>query len=133
MKYLNSRVHGIIDYVLDFVFLIAPTVLGLSSTATTLCYTIAALHFLTSLCTKYEYSLFKIIPFPVHGAIEFVASIALVAMPWIADFSGFTVDRNFFVLTGIAVFAVWMTTNYGQLTSVKVLRTPVQDTFRKAS
>ncbi len=133
MKYLNSRVHGLIDYALDFVLLIAPTVLGLSSTATTICYTVAALHFLTSVCTRYEYSLFKLIPFPVHGAIEFVASIALAAMPWIADFSGYVVDRNFFVLTGVALFAVWLTTNYGSLRSVNILKATDDMTFRKAS
>ena len=129
MKMLNSKVHGVIDYVVDIVFLLAPTVLGLSPLATTICYTVAGVHFLTSLCTQYELSLVKLIPFPVHGGIEFGAAIALVLMPWLAGISEEIYARNFFIASGVAIFGVWLTTDYHSTSKVGV--TTRFDEFRR--
>jgi len=112
MKIINSKIHGVIDYAFDVLFMAAPTLFGLSPTATAICYVVALGHFLTSLCTQYELSLFKLIPFPVHGGLELVASIAFVAMPWIAGIGEEVAARNFFIAAGAVLFGVWLTTDY---------------------
>ena len=54
----------------------------------------------------------KIVPLPLHGAIEFVVSIALVGLPWILKFAQDATARNFYVGAGVVIFAVWLVTDY---------------------
>jgi hypothetical protein len=132
MKIINSRTHGVIDYVFDVVFLLAPSVFGFSAVASTLCYVVAGIHFLTSICTQYELSLVKLIPFPVHGGIEFAAAIILALMPWLAEFATEDAARNFFVASGVALFGVWLTTNYRSTRTTGVLEKNDTLPFQKA-
>lgn len=59
-----------------------------------------------------ELGVVKLIPFTVHGAIEFVIAIALVAMPWLLGFANQPAARNFYVGSGVVVFIVWLITDY---------------------
>lgn len=112
MKLLSPLVHGILDYAVVLAFLLAPKVFSFADTPATICYVIAALHAVLSLCTAYPLGALKRIPFPAHGSVEVVASIALVLMPWLARFDGHTDARNFFLASGIVLFVVWLTTQY---------------------
>jgi hypothetical protein len=65
-----------------------------------------------SLLTAYPLGAAKIIPFTVHGSIEAATSVLLVIAPFLFGFSDIPSARNFFIIGGIALFAVWLTTNY---------------------
>ncbi|HEX8825309.1 MAG TPA: hypothetical protein VF794_35675, partial [Archangium sp.] len=54
----------------------------------------------------------KLIPFTIHGSIEAVTSVALVVLPFLLGFADVVRARNFFIVSGIALFAVWFVTNY---------------------
>jgi len=86
MKILNPRVHGYLDYVLVALFLLAPTLFGLSSVPSIISYALAGIHFTETVLTAFPLGLVSLLPFTVHGAIEFLISFVLIAMPWIAGF-----------------------------------------------
>jgi hypothetical protein len=113
MKILNSTVHGILDYIVVVAFAVAPTVLGLSGLAAAISYILAVVHLLLTLVTAFPLGVVKMVPLPLHGAIEFVVSIALVLLPWILGFAPATAARRFYVGAGVLIFAVWLITDYG--------------------
>jgi hypothetical protein len=112
MKILNSNIHGILDYAVVVAFAIAPAVLGLGGLPAIISYALAAIHLLLTLVTAFPLGAVKIVPLRVHGAIEFVVSIALLALPWLLNFASDMTARNFYVGAGILIFAVWLITDY---------------------
>ena len=112
MKILNPRVHGYLDYVLVALFLLAPTLFGMSSVPSIISYALAGIHLTQTILTAFPLGLVSLIPFTVHGAVEFLVSFVLIALPWIAGFASETAARNFFIGAGILIFVVWLTTDY---------------------
>jgi hypothetical protein len=113
MKRLSPRTHGYIDYVFVILLMLAPLPFRLSGTSALLCYLIAGTHLVVSLLTDYPLAISKRIPFHVHGAIEFSLGVGLFAAPWLFGFSHASIARNFFVISGLALIVVFLTTNYG--------------------
>jgi hypothetical protein len=109
---LNPRAHGYIDYLAVAALLLAPTLFNFSGLPAALCYVLAVVQGGMSLLTAYPLGAAKVIPFPLHGAIEAVTSVALVIAPFLLGFSDISAARNFFIVGGIALFLVWLTTNY---------------------
>lgn len=112
MKFLGPRAHGVLDYIIVVTFLLAPALFGFYGLPATLCYVLAAAHLLLSLLTDYPLGAAKIIPFTMHGALEFVIALALVAFPWLLGFSQMPGATSFFVVSGIVVFFIWLVTDY---------------------
>lgn len=109
---LQAKPHGVIDYVVDAAFVLAPSLFGFSPAAATLSYVVAGVHFLMNIFTRYPMGLVKVIPFPVHGTVELIASIALLIAPNLFGFADDVSATWFYRLSGIAVFGVWALTNY---------------------
>lgn len=109
---LSPRIHGYIDYLAVGMLLLAPTLFNFSGLPAALCYALAVIQGGMSLLTAYPLGAAKIIPFPVHGTIEAITSVALVVVPFLLGFSEIRSARNFFIGSGIALFLVWLTTNY---------------------
>ena len=68
---------------------------------------------LVSMSTRYPLGVFKILPFTVHSAGDYLAAVLLVAAPFALSFDGS--DRGlsiFYVAAGLAVLAVSLVTNY---------------------
>jgi hypothetical protein len=112
MKIFNPKVHGMLDYIVVVALALAPTVLGFSGLPATISHLLAAIHLLLTLTTAFPPGVIGIVPLPLHGAIEFVVSIALIALPWILKFAPDTVARNFYLGAGALIFAVWLVTDY---------------------
>lgn len=113
MKVLSPQAHGYIDYALVALFVLAPTLFGFGGIAATLAYALAAIHLVMTLCTAFPLGVVKLIPFPVHGAIELAVAVGLAIVPWLLGFQDVSSARNFYVVSGIAVLGVWLVTNYG--------------------
>lgn len=112
-KTLMPKPHGYIDYLVDVLYVLAPSLFGFSGVAATLCYVVAGVHFVMNLITRYPMGVVKLIPFPVHGAVELVASIALMAAPYLFGFNNTDVAGTwFFRITGLAILGVWALTDY---------------------
>ena len=112
MRILSPRVHGVLDYAIVALLLLAPALFGFAGVAATICYALAIVQLGMSLLTNYPLSIAKLVPFPVHGAIELATSIGLLAMPWIFGFHTVDAARNFFVVGAIGLGLVWLVTNY---------------------
>jgi hypothetical protein len=96
-------------------FFLAPALFGFSQAAAGAARAVAWAYLGLVLLTAYPLGLIKWIPFTVHGGIELITSVALLALPWLAGFSEDSAGRNFFVSSGFALFAVWLMTDYKAL------------------
>ncbi len=114
MKLLSPRIHGIFDYATAATFAVAPMLfmLGHSRVPIVACHVMAGTLLVVSLLTRYPLGALRIIPFPVHGMIEVVSSVGLVALPWLGGFADQPVARTFFVAAGLSVFTLWLVTDY---------------------
>ena len=111
-KVIKPEVHGILDYGLAFMFLLAPSLFNFPDNAATLSYVVGVAYLGTSLITRYPLGVFKLIPFPTHGVIETMMAIAWIASPWLFAFAGHDAARNFFVIAGIGLLGVVALTDY---------------------
>jgi uncharacterized membrane protein YhaH (DUF805 family) len=112
MKPINSRLHGILDYLTVVVFALAPSVLGLTGAAAGLSYALAVVHLLVTLATDFELGVARLLPARWHGWIELVVGPVLVVVPWLLGFSDDATERTFFVAAGVVILVVWALTAY---------------------
>ncbi len=112
MRILSPRVHGYVDYAVAALFLLAPSLFGFGGLPETLCYILGITHAAMTLLTAFPMGAAKLIPFPVHGALEAAVGVGLLAAPWLFNFDEVPAARNFYVVTGVAVALVWLVTDY---------------------
>jgi hypothetical protein len=62
--------------------------------------------------TAYPLGPVKVIPFTVHGGVELVTAIFFVLSAWLLRFAEVAPARNFFLVAGVVLGAVWITTDY---------------------
>ena len=86
---IPTRVHGIIDYIVAVILIIAPYLLGFAdgTPAQWVPTVIGIATIVVSLLTRYELGAVKLIPMLGHLSIDGVAGIVLLASPWIFGFA----------------------------------------------
>ncbi len=109
---INSKLHGIIDYLVVIFLLVAPSIFHLENTTALYTYILAGIHFTLTICTNFEYGLVRFIPFKTHGYVELAVSIALVGLAFYLGGLDGDSSRNFYIGFAIAVFVVWALTDY---------------------
>jgi hypothetical protein len=89
MRFINTFIHGVEDYLLAALLIAAPYLLGFAdgSSAQYVPQAIGVMIFLTSIFTRYELGLVRIIPMPIHLMLDAGAAILLAASPWLFGFS----------------------------------------------
>jgi hypothetical protein len=112
MKFISPKIHAWLDIGVAIVLFLAPSVLRMTSVASNICYILGVAYVAIIVFTAYPFGVVKALPFTVHGTIELVLAPFLVAMPWLARFSQDMHARVFFVVAGLALFLVWLTTDY---------------------
>lgn len=112
---LSPRVHGYLDYATVLLFVLAPSVLGLVGLAATLSYVLAAVHLLMTLVTAFPMGMTSLVPFKLHGTVELVVGVVLVALAFLL-FEG--TARGFYLVMGLVILAVWAATDYVGRTTV---------------
>lgn len=112
MKVISPRVHGYLDFLTVFIFLLAPTLLELGELAAMLAYGLAVVHLIVTLASDFPFGMVKLIPFNIHGWIERMVGPLLIAIPFILNFSDQEVARNFYIVMGVIIIIVGMLTNY---------------------
>jgi hypothetical protein len=119
VKILNPRTHGYLDYVTVILFLVAPTVLGLTGIPAMLAYALAIIHLVMTVITDFPLGVVKFIPFTIHGWVERVVGPLLIIVPFILGFSTDLVARNFYVAIGVVIVLVGLVTDYKGTETVK--------------
>lgn len=112
MHIINSTVHGVIDYLVVIALLLSPSFFGMDSLVANLTYSIAGIHLVLTVLTRFKLGLIKMIPLRVHGLVELVVGIVLLFVPWIFGFPNDPVGSNFYFGFGGAVLLVWILTDY---------------------
>lgn len=91
MRFIPTKVHGVLDYLVAIALIFAPTIFGFASVggpAVAIPIILGIGLFLYSLFTKYEWGLVKVIGMPYHLIIDVVASVFLALSPWLFGFAG---------------------------------------------
>ncbi|HYM59673.1 MAG TPA: hypothetical protein VEZ11_02135 [Thermoanaerobaculia bacterium] len=119
MRLIGAWSHGILDYAIAVIFFVGPSSVGFVGKQAMICYALGAVHLILTALTRFPLGVKKVIGFPIHGAIELVAAIMVLAMPWIAGFSAGVRSRNFFLLIGLLLAIIWFVTDYRGIGSQK--------------
>ena len=112
MKVISPRVHGYLDFLTVALFLLAPTLLGLSQLPAMLAYSLAAVHLIVTLTSDFPFGVIKLIPFTIHGWIEHLVGPSLIALPFIFGFADEEIARNFYIAVGIVIIIIGILTDY---------------------
>lgn len=112
MKFISSKVHGILDYIVAAALFFAPIIFGFHSVggaAVVIPMVLGVILAIYSLCTQYEMGVLKLIDFQYHMAIDVVAALFLAVSPFLFGF----IDQapNVWlphILVGVAIVLVVM-------------------------
>jgi len=110
---ISPGVHGILDYVLGATLIFAPFVLGFDSDkATTVCVVAGIAELGVAMTTAWSRGIVKLIPPAVHGVIDYIFVVALIAAPFIFGFSDDDTATAFLVIVGIGGLALVAATRF---------------------
>ncbi len=89
-KFIPTKVHGALDYIVAIALILAPMIFGFANVGGAAVFIPVVLGiglFLYSLFTKYEWGVVKVIGMPYHLIVDVVASVLLLASPFIFGFA----------------------------------------------
>jgi hypothetical protein len=88
MRFIPTKVHGIVDYLTGILLIAAPWLLNFDNNgpATWIPVLLGAGIILYSLLTDYELGAFKALPMPAHLWLDGLGGLFLAASPWIFNF-----------------------------------------------
>jgi hypothetical protein len=91
MRFLSSRIHGIVDYLYGVVLIFIPWIMGFGnifnhSAAMLVPVLFGCSIFVYSIFTNYDFSLMKAIPFNIHLWLDIIGGIFLAVSPWLFKF-----------------------------------------------
>jgi len=112
MRILDARIHGVLDFVTVAVLLLGPLLFGLGGSPAAIAYSLAAIHLLMTLLTRYPMGIWKTIPFVVHGIVELIVGIFLLILPTIQGYAPGSPARRFYMVVGAMILIVWALTRY---------------------
>ena len=106
-------VHGVIEYLAAALFIAAPFLLSFESgAAEALSIVVGVVLLAIAASTDGPTSLVNQIPRPAHVALDYVLVVVLIAMPFLAGFSGETAPTVFFIVLGVAHLLITIGTKY---------------------
>lgn len=110
MRFIHSRVHGVLDYATGLLLLAAPSLLGFADggAAQIVPMLLGAGAILYSLLTDYELSLRRLIPLPVHLLFDVGSGVLLAASPFLFGFADRVMWQH--VVIGVFEIAAGLTT-----------------------
>ena len=110
MRFIPTRTHGAIDYLMGALLIAAPYGLGFAdgTAAQWVPQIVGAALVGASLLTDYELGVVRVIPMPVHLLLDVAAGALLAASPWLFGFA----DRVFWphLILGLLEIGAGLTT-----------------------
>ena len=113
MRFIPTRLHAPLDYIVGAVLVAAPWIFQFSgdAAATAVSIVLGVGLIAYSLITNYELGVWKVAPMAVHNLIDIVAGALLAVSPWIFGFAD--KGANYwlpFVVIGVAAIFLGLTT-----------------------
>lgn len=89
MKFLNTKIHAIIDYVSALSLLILPWIAGFNDVpaATWIVISVGMMLLTLSFFTNYEGGIIGAVSMRIHLIIDMVTGLAVACSPWLFGFS----------------------------------------------
>jgi hypothetical protein len=89
MRFLSTRIHGVLDYLTGGLLIIAPWMLRFArgGAETWIMIILGATVVVYSLITDYEWGIAKRIPMRIHLLLDLASGVLLAASPWLFGFS----------------------------------------------
>jgi len=112
MKIISPKLHAILDYIVVIFLLASPALFKMDGILCSFTYGVAAIHLLLTILTRFELGLIKVIPFPLHGIIEFFAAIALALVSFWFNKNGNAFGFYYYLYFAIAIILVFTLTDY---------------------
>lgn len=110
MRVIPTFVHGILDYLVGIVLLIAPNLFGfahLDGPPVTVPRVLGIAILVMALLTRYELGLVKMIPMSTHLLADFFVGVFLAISPWLYGFRENTSNVWMpHLLVGLGIIAV---------------------------
>jgi SPW repeat len=117
MRFIPTRFHAPLDYIVGAVLIAAPWIFQFSDigAATAVSIVLGAGLILYSLVTNYELGVWKLAPMAVHNLIDIVAGALLATSPWLFGYGdeGASTWLPFVVIGVAAVFLGFTTKQAG--------------------
>jgi hypothetical protein len=113
MRILDARIHGVLDLIMVLMFVLGPLLFGLGGSPAAIAYTLAIVHLVMTLMTRFPMGRWKVIPFPLHGIVELIVGVALLILPSYAGYAPGSPARKFYLGMGAVILVVWALTAYG--------------------
>ena len=90
MRFLSTRVHGVMDYMMGILLLASPYLFGFATGGVKqwLPMILGLAMLGMSLLTRYEWGAVRLIPVPVHLVIDGLSGALLAVSPWLFGFAG---------------------------------------------
>src|SRR5258708_24633824 len=99
--------HGIIDYAMAILLAAGPSVAGFNGKQATWSYLFAAVLFVMAVMTRYPLGIVKTVGLAIHGFLELLLALCLIAAPWYGGFIAGVRSRNFYWLMGVMMLVLW--------------------------
>lgn len=89
MRFISTRTHGILDYLMGLLLIISPWIFDFADggPAQWIPVILGFSALVYSIITDYELGLLKILSMKVHLSIDLLSGIFLAASPWIFSFA----------------------------------------------
>jgi hypothetical protein len=104
--------HGFLDYALAILLLSAPSHVGFAGMQAKWAYIFGGLLLVMAILTRYPLGIVKTVGLGVHGFVELLLAISLIAAPWYGNFSRGVLSRNFYVMLGLLMLVLWFLTDF---------------------
>src|SRR4051794_7518185 len=123
MRFIPTRLHAPLDYIVGALLIAAPWIFQFSddSTPTIISIVLGIGLIAYSLFTNYELGVWKVAPMAVHNLFDIAAGALLAASPWLFGFADDGTNAWApFVVIGVAAIFLGLTTkqaggyNYGK-------------------
>ena len=110
MKIISPKPHGYLDLVTVGIFLVAPTLIGLTGIAAIIAYVLAGVHLVMTLVTDFPLGPAKVLPFKLHGWVERLVGPILILLPFVLGFDA--TAQYFYIVMGIVIILVGLLSSY---------------------
>jgi len=109
MRFLPTRVHGALDYVVGVALILAPNIFQFSNVAAAawIPRVLGVGLIVYSVFTNYEWGIIKVLPMSYHLVVDFVASLLLATSPFLFGFADKSINVWLpHVVVGVTVILV---------------------------
>jgi len=115
--------HGFLDYALAILLLAAPAEVGFAGVQAKWAYIFGGVLLAMAILTRYPLGIIKVIGLGIHGFVELLLAICLIAAPWYGNFARGVLSRNFYVMLGLLMLVLWFLTDFRGV-RVKIRQSP---------